>query len=200
MTPDGNRRPLWADYDGDYISHLDLASLREHLSAEKYHYPQHQVLVFDMCATIYDELRHGWKLPDFVWDAGPHTRGGSQFLMFASENGRPAINKSDRREGDFTRELVSALRSAGAGDTLDQIHRRAIDRFAELRAQGKASQRPVRYTWRDPGGDGDENSVLLPADWGLYLQELAGELARSAFPWRQSPTGIPFFLGLHMQV
>ncbi len=204
MTPDGTRRPLLADYRDSDKSNLNVKSLMEHLRSTSLGYPNDQILVFDICATMFDSLEQRHTLPDLWFQTSQSAKNCLQFLMFASEDGREAINDTVRREGVFSRELRNVLSSSVVvhPNDLQSIHQRLLERFAELRRQNrnKGIQRPILWSWRDPSGNDDDNIELLPVDRRLYLSAVALVMAETPFDELLPRKGEDFFSDLHIQV
>jgi HEAT repeat protein len=207
LGSDGNRCLLLGNYSDSLRSVIRVATVQNRIRSAAGRFPPDQVLVFDTCATPYDEYEQQGDLVYETHDV-PSNSACRQFLMFASEVRTPAMSR-DGAGGVFTRELIGVLkgdvRVGGGPPRLDDLHGELQARFDVLRESAKDTQRPVRYTWRAPSGEGDENVVLIPRlgpqhDPAPFLRAVAEEMSRSPFPWPLVRGGIDFFRDLHVRV
>ena len=157
------RFALLANYREDDRSVLSIEKLQDHLQTAALRYPKDQVLVFDTCGTIFDEYEFQQSLAYQTFGAGLVDRSCRQFLMFASEDGTVAVNRQGVG-GTFTAELLASLKSLNSDEPADlrDVHGRMLLRFEDLQRRDPKVQRPILYTWRAPGGDGQENIALVP--------------------------------------
>ncbi len=154
---------MLANYREDDRSVLSIEKLQDHLQTAALRYPKDQVLVFDTCGTIFDEYEFQQSLAYQTFGAGLVDRSCRQFLMFASEDGTVAVNRQGVG-GTFTAELLASLKSLNSDEPADlrDVHGRMLLRFEDLQRRDPKVQRPILYTWRAPGGDGQENIALVP--------------------------------------
>jgi HEAT repeat protein len=195
-----------ANYREDDRNVLSIENLQDHLQTAAPRYPRDQVLVFDTCGTVFDEYEFQQTLAYQMFGKGEVNKSCRQFLMFASEDDTVAVNRQGVG-GTFTAELLASLKSLNPDEPADlrNVHGRMLRRFEDLRRRDPKVQRPILYTWRAPGGDGQENIELIPkTDPALdplpYLRAVAANLARSPFPWLLPRDGVEFFRDLHIQV
>ena len=115
MTADDEtRRPLLANYSEDDKHNLNLNSLRVHLRASEFGYPENQFILVDTCAVEFDERSNREKLPDTEFGRKGKSGDCNQYIIFSTENRNAAENLTSERTGLFFKELMEVLRPEAA--------------------------------------------------------------------------------------
>ncbi len=169
MTADQVRRPLLANYSDTDPHNLNVESLQEHLRSSTFFYPAYQVILFDMCATLFDERLRRESLIDHKFQSGPARLDCQQFLLYAAADRQAAENLLSERTGLYFKELMPILdQEPGWPPEMKRVIGKLEDRFEELRTKGLTAQQPIYQYWRAPSGQG-ETKYLGPRSGNLEL-------------------------------
>jgi hypothetical protein len=153
MTADHVRRPLLANYSDSDTHNLNIESLQQHLRSGTYAYPPHQVMLFDMCATLFDERLRRESLADYRFQSGPARPDCQQFLLYAAADRQVAENLAAEGTGLYFKELMPVLNEEPAWPPdMHSVVTKLERRFAELRDKNLTSQEPIYQYWRAPSG------------------------------------------------
>jgi hypothetical protein len=156
MTSDHIRRPLLANYSDADAHNLNVESLQEHLRSTTYAYPPQQLLLFDMCATLFDERLRRESLVDHRFQAGPARTDCRQFLLYAAADRQAAENLTAEKTGLYFRELMPVLEQEPSWPpAMENVVAQVEVRFAELRSKNLTLQEPIYQSWRSPSGKAD---------------------------------------------
>ena len=177
MTADHVRRPLLANYSDTDTHNLNVESLQEHLRSATYSYPPYQVMLFDMCATLFDERLRRESLIDHKFQSGPARADCQQFLLYAAADRQVAENLAVEQTGLYFKELMPILEqeTAWPPDMRSVVSKLEL-RFEELRGKGLTSQEPIYQYWRAPSGKSESkylgarpSSVDVARNWAMIL-------------------------------
>lgn len=153
MTADHVRRPLLANYSDADTHNLNIESLQEHLRSATYSYPPYQVMLFDMCATLFDERLRRERLIDHKFQSGPARLDCQQFLLYAAADRQVAENLVAERTGLYFKELMPILEQESAWPPdMRSVVGKLEERFEDLRSKSLTSQEPIYQYWRAPSG------------------------------------------------
>ena len=195
-TDDETRRPLLANYSEDDKHNLNLNSLRVHLRASEFGYPENQFILVDTCAVEFDERSNREKLHDTEFGRKGKSGDCNQFIIFSTENRNAAENLTSERIGLFFKELMEVLRpEAHWPPDMAATFAKLKERFDK---RSQTSQQPVYCEYADSKGT---KSYIFEGvgDVPGYLAALEKELSRTP-SWLRPRPGVEFFQDLHIQV
>ena len=153
MTADHVRRPLLANYSDADTHNLNIESLQEHLRSATYSYPPYQVMLFDMCATLFDERLRRERLIDHKFQSGPARLDCQQFLLYAAADRQVAENLVVEGTGLYFKELMPILEQEPAWPPdMRVVVSKLEERFEDLRSKSVTTQEPIYQYWRAPNG------------------------------------------------
>ena len=168
MTPDGVRRPLFANYSDSDTHNLNIESLQDHLRSTSYAYPPIQIMLFDMCATLFDERLRRESLTDYRFQSGPARPDCQQYLLYAAADRQIAENLAAEGTGLYFKELMPILEEEpNWPPDMQTVVARLEQRFEELRAKKLTAQEPIYQYWRAPSGKAETKylgAAPTPAD------------------------------------
>jgi hypothetical protein len=154
---ENNRRLFYADATERDKRNLDFNALMRALMTPYFPNQRYQLLVVDACQNLTSELRFVSRLPHQTLPDMPSLMPDrEQHVLVAASPGQVALNDSTRRTGLFSAELLRILADPATAWPPDagRLADRLDARFADLRADGTADQRPP-YLWqRTPTREG----------------------------------------------
>ncbi len=155
ITPQGDRRLIYADATLDDLKNLNLNAQLNAMQTEAYKNLPQQLLIFDACANS--------QQFDFILaDETPQTSyvrlpSQKQMVMFAANPGEYAINKGDEQTGLFTRELMKELKSSNQTEywlpDMEAVMGNIQHNFIKLREDGETQQTPAFFLYQDWTGN-----------------------------------------------
>ena len=158
ITPQGDRRLIYADATLDDLKNLNLNAQLNTMQTEAYKNLPQQLLIFDACAN---SQQFDFIPPDEKPQT-PYVRLPSQkqMVMFAANPGEYAINKGDEQTGLFTRELMKELKSYNEIKywlpDMEAVMRNIQQNFIKLREDGQTQQTPCFQLYQDWSGNKKE--------------------------------------------
>ena len=110
-------------------------------------------MIVDACANYVETLRLAVGMPEHLYPQGAPDASREQFVLLSAKPGEISTNLNAQKMGLFTAELFKELSLANAfPPDMGTISATLAQRFNQLRDEGKASQTPVFYSYRDWNG------------------------------------------------
>jgi hypothetical protein len=196
VISEGSRRLFFSDVSENRLLSLDVDGYLNYLRSTFMPGFAKQAVFLDACANYFELQQSPVALAPVPIVAGVPRNGVSQFVLFGAGEGERAKNQGALRKGLFSSILLDELRKAPLPDwppDLLLIESRIDKRFAELRANGKASQTPVRFYYRDWNGREEIRYASMQPDLGPAEKELSQALM--ACQVMQTPRSRQLLLG-----
>jgi hypothetical protein len=196
VISEGRRRLFFSDVSVNRLLSLDVDLHLNYLRSTFMPGFSTQAVFLDACANYFELQQSLVDLSSVPMPPGLPRSGVSQFVLFGAGEGERAQNQGALRKGLFSSILVDELNKAPARDwppNLIRIDSRINKRFAELRADRKASQTPVRFYYRDWKGKEEIRYASMQPDLGPAEKELSQALMSCEV--MQTPSRRQFLLG-----
>ncbi len=138
-----------------------------------------QVVFIDACANYFELQQSSESLAPLPLPSGLPRAAISQFVLFAAGPGERAKNLGALRAGLFSSILLDELKKSSLlvwPPDLPKVQKSVEQQFVALRAEGKASQTPISFYYRDWAGKEDTKYSSNQPDLGPGEEDLADAL------------------------
>jgi hypothetical protein len=154
-----------------------------------------QVVLIDACANYFELQQSPTSLVDASVPPGVPRAAISQFVIFAAGRGERAKNLGALRMGQFSSILLEELKKPSGEwpPDMQAVQSSVEAQFVALRADGKASQTPVFFYYRDWAGKEAIRYASDQPDLGPAEQDLADALIDC--PVMRTPSSRQIVLG-----
>jgi hypothetical protein len=179
VISEGSRRLFFSDVSENRLLSLDVDKHLNYLRSTFMPGFSTQAIFLDSCANYFELQQSLVDLSSVPIAAGLPRNGVSQFVLFGAGEGERAQNLGALRKGLFSSILVEELKKAPTRQwppNLVRIEFQINKRFAELRADGRASQTPVRFYYRDWKGREETRYASMQPDLSPAEKELSHAL------------------------